>query len=78
MAETARRIGNTTTFSMWNPAWLDENGNIDPERAETMLMMLQQDETFGDLDMAVTRVGYIDETIHEEIHMQNMMRCKIN
>ncbi len=46
-----------------------------------MLMMQQQDETFEDLDMAVTRVGYIDETIHdEEIHTQNMimMLCKIN
>jgi len=72
-------IGNTTTFSMWNPSRLDKNWNIDPERAETMLMMQQQDETFEDLDMAVTRVGYIDETIHEEeIHTQNMMLRKIN
>lgn len=59
-------------------ARIDENGNIDPEQAETMLMTQQQDKTFEDLDMAVTRVGYIDETIHEEIHTQNMMGYKIN
>ena len=48
-----------------------EEGN--PERAETLLMMQQQDETLDDLDMAVTRVGYMAETIHEEIETQNIM-----
>lgn len=49
------------------------NGNIDPARSETMLMMQQQDDTLDDLDMAVTRVGYMAETIHEEIDTQNVM-----
>jgi len=34
-----------------------EEGNS--ERAETLLMMKQQDDTLTDLDMAVTRVGYM-------------------
>mmetsp|Transcript_25401 Transcript_25401/g.45865 ORF Transcript_25401/g.45865 Transcript_25401/m.45865 type:complete len:387 (+) Transcript_25401:130-1290(+) len=45
----------------------------DPARSETLLMMQQQDETLEDLDMAVTRVGYMAETIHEEIDTQNAM-----
>jgi len=45
----------------------------DPDRSETLLMMQQQDETLEDLDMAVTRVGYMAETIHEEIDTQNAM-----
>jgi len=49
------------------------NGNLDPARSETMLMMQQQDDTLDDLDMAVTRVGYMAETIHEEIDTQNVM-----
>ena len=36
---------------------LEEGGSS--ERAETLLMMKQQDETLTDLDMAVTRVGYM-------------------
>jgi len=36
-----------------------EEGNVSSERAETLLMMKQQDDTLTDLDMAVTRVGYI-------------------
>ena len=53
-----------------------ESGNTsstNPERAETMLMLQQQDETLDDLDLAVTRVGYMAETIHEEIDTQNIM-----
>ncbi|KAL7538646.1 hypothetical protein ACHAXR_008714 [Thalassiosira sp. AJA248-18] len=49
------------------------NSTTDPERSETLLMMQQQDETLEDLDMAVTRVGYMAETIHEEIDTQNVM-----
>ncbi|KAL7531017.1 hypothetical protein ACHAWF_003596 [Thalassiosira exigua] len=45
----------------------------DPERAETLMMMRQQDETLDGLDAAVTRVGYMAETIHEEIETQNVM-----
>eukprot|EP00581_Thalassiosira_minuscula_P011226 CAMPEP_0183722986 /NCGR_PEP_ID=MMETSP0737-20130205/14757_1 /TAXON_ID=385413 /ORGANISM="Thalassiosira miniscula, Strain CCMP1093" /LENGTH=377 /DNA_ID=CAMNT_0025953235 /DNA_START=107 /DNA_END=1240 /DNA_ORIENTATION=+ len=45
----------------------------DPARAETLAMMQQQDETLEDLDLAVTRVGYMAETIHEEIDTQNIM-----
>ena len=51
----------------------NNNNQNDPERSETLLMMQQQDETLDDLDMAVTRVGYMAETIHEEIDTQNVM-----
>ena len=52
---------------------VESQGSNGEERSETMLMMQQQDETLDDLDMAVTRVGYMAETIHEEIDMQNVM-----
>jgi len=35
------------------------NNSSSSERAETLLMMKQQDDTLTDLDMAVTRVGYM-------------------
>jgi syntaxin 6 len=40
-------------------------------------MMKQQDETLDDLDLAVTRVGYLAETIHEEIESQNKMLTEL-
>lgn len=49
------------------------NNNNSEERSETMLMMQQQDETLDDLGLAVTRVGYMAESIHEEIESQNKM-----
>jgi syntaxin 6 len=52
------------------------NGDSE-ERSETMLMMQQQDETLEDLDLAVTRVGYMAETIHEEIESQNKMLTEL-
>lgn len=42
-------------------------------RSETLSMMKQQDETLDDLDLAVTRVSYIADTIHEELENQNVM-----
>lgn len=45
----------------------------DPLRSETLSMMKQQDETLDDLDLAVTRVSYIADTIHEELESQNVM-----
>jgi syntaxin 6 len=51
--------------------------NYSAERSETMLMMKQQDETLDDLDLAVTRVGYLAETIHEEIESQNKMLTEL-
>ena len=56
-----------------NYSRVESEGSNGEERSETMLMMQQQDETLDDLDMAVTRVGYMAETIHEEIDMQNVM-----
>ena len=55
----------------------DENGNNNHERAETMLIMQRQDETLHDLDMAVTRVSYMADTIHTEIESQNGMLNKL-
>ncbi|KAL7466680.1 hypothetical protein ACHAXS_006974 [Conticribra weissflogii] len=56
-----------------------ESGNggddsfLEEGRSETMMMMKRQDETLDDLGMAVTRVGYMAESIHEEIDHQNKM-----
>jgi len=46
---------------------------VEEGRSETMMMMQRQDETLDDLGMAVTRVGYMAESIHEEIDQQNKM-----
>ena len=51
----------------------DNYNNNNQERAETMLIMQRQDETLHDLDMAVTRVSYMADTIHTEIESQNVM-----
>mmetsp|Transcript_8219 Transcript_8219/g.13579 ORF Transcript_8219/g.13579 Transcript_8219/m.13579 type:complete len:380 (-) Transcript_8219:245-1384(-) len=51
----------------------NNGGTNSEERSETMLMMQQQDDTLDDLDLAVTRVGYMAESIHEEIESQNKM-----
>lgn len=61
--------GNASTATSSNN---DTSANS-AERSETMLMMQQQDETLDDLGLAVTRVGYIAESIHEEIELQNKM-----
>ena len=58
----------------------NKNSNInndDPLRSETLSMMRQQDETLDDLDLAVTRVSYIADTIHEEIETQNKMLTRL-
>ncbi|KAL9189259.1 hypothetical protein ACHAXT_011749 [Thalassiosira profunda] len=51
----------------------DVEAGDDGERSESLMMLQQQDETLEDLDLAVTRVGYMAETIHEEIDTQNQM-----
>ncbi len=62
--------GNNNTVNSSSNNNFNDNSE---ERSETMLMMQQQDETLEDLDLAVTRVGYMAETIHEEIESQNKM-----
>ena len=57
-----------------NNKYNDDDANfLEEGRSETLMMMKQQDETLDDLDQAVTRVGYMAETIHEEIDQQNKM-----
>jgi syntaxin 6 len=62
--------GNASTSNNSNNGITNHNS---AERSETMLMMQQQDEALDDLGLAVTRVGYLAETIHEEIESQNKM-----
>lgn len=59
--------------------YTDNNNDNDNnhERTETMLIMQRQDETLHDLDMAVTRVSYMADTIHTEIESQNVMLNKL-
>ena len=42
-------------------------------QARTVMMMRQQDEALESLDVAVTRVGHMAESINEEIGAQNKM-----
>ena len=56
-----------------NNSYNNDDNNNNRERAETMLIMQRQDETLHDLDMAVTRVSYMADTIHTEIESQNVM-----
>jgi syntaxin 6 len=55
----------------------NDNNDYNHERTETMLIMQRQDETLHDLDMAVTRVSYMADTIHTEIESQNVMLNKL-
>lgn len=51
-----------------------ENTNyIIDSQVRSSILMQQQDETLEDLDVAVTRVGHMAETIHDEIGAQNKM-----
>ena len=63
----------TRRYGYGNGSGGDAESGIDPERSETLLMMRRQDETLDDLDMAVTRVSYMAETINEELETQNVM-----
>lgn len=46
---------------------------LDEGRSERLLMMRQQDDTLDSLNAAVSRVGYMAETIREEIYQHNKM-----
>ena len=71
--------GGTLDLEQGNASTSTTNNNYNgsginsEEQSESMLMMQQQDETLDDLDLAVTRVGYMAESIHEEIELQNKM-----
>ena len=67
--------GNASTNN--NNIATNNNNNNSAERSETTLMMQQQDEVLDDLDLAVTRVGYMAESIHEEIESQNKMLTEL-
>jgi syntaxin 6 len=71
------KSGSTSKNSRNNGVGNNNNNNNSEDRSETMLMMQQQDETLDDLDLAVTRVGYMAETIHEEISLQNKMLTEL-
>eukprot|EP00522_Entomoneis_paludosa_P011523 CAMPEP_0172455582 /NCGR_PEP_ID=MMETSP1065-20121228/12139_1 /TAXON_ID=265537 /ORGANISM="Amphiprora paludosa, Strain CCMP125" /LENGTH=277 /DNA_ID=CAMNT_0013208047 /DNA_START=227 /DNA_END=1060 /DNA_ORIENTATION=+ len=49
------------------------NNNNSQQQRSSLLLMKHQDETLDELDAAVTRVGYMADTIHEEIGDQNKM-----
>jgi len=51
----------------------EEDEFIADSHAKTSLLMQQQDETLDELDEAVTRVGTMAGSIHEELGQQNKM-----
>jgi syntaxin 6 len=67
--------GNSNGYNYTNNN--NNNSYTNHERTETMLIMQQQDETLHDLDLAVTRVSYMADTIHTEIESQNDMLVKL-
>ncbi|KAL7427626.1 hypothetical protein ACHAXH_003652 [Discostella pseudostelligera] len=78
VGNTSNNINNYYQDDLHNNSRNNNNSNHnhdhdDPLRAETLSMMKQQDETLDDLDLAVTRVSYIADTIHEELESQNIM-----
>jgi syntaxin 6 len=51
----------------------EEDATILDKRAQTQVLLEQQDQTLDQLDVAVERVGVIAGAIHEEISSQNKM-----
>jgi hypothetical protein len=68
---------NTRQTSKNDDLYLQEEGEADSSRSETMLMMQQQDSTLDGLSTAVTRVSAMAGTIHEEIESQNKMLTEL-
>jgi Syntaxin 6, N-terminal len=48
-------------------------GSSDSSQVRTSLLFQHQEETLDELGAAVTRVGHVAETIHDEINQQNKM-----
>jgi syntaxin 6 len=68
---------NTRQTSKNDDLYLQEEGEADSSRSETMLMMQQQDSTLDGLSTAVTRVSAMAGTIHKEIESQNKMLTEL-
>ena len=67
---------NTTTNGRSNHhhvADQEENERIAYSVARASLLMRHQDDTLGELDEAVVRVGHMASAIHEELGMQDLM-----
>lgn len=80
-ALTERRAGGRPNHNNMLPQESNNSGDdsfLEEGRSETLMMMQKQDETLENLDMAVTRVGYMAETIHEEIDQQNKMLADLD
>ena len=69
-AKTLRRAGN---LGASNPLQQENTDFIVDSQARTSLLMQHQDETLDVLDEAVTRVGQMADSIHEEIGQQGKM-----
>mmetsp|Transcript_39743 Transcript_39743/g.47759 ORF Transcript_39743/g.47759 Transcript_39743/m.47759 type:complete len:290 (+) Transcript_39743:38-907(+) len=69
-ALSLRRMGDASNVSRNQR---EENDMLQNERAQSQVMLKQQDETLDVLGEAVQRVGDIADNIHDELQVQNRM-----
>lgn len=71
-SKTNRGYTNVSNQNVDDPSTSSYTNSSD-QFLSSVAMMKQQDESLDELDAAVTRVGYMAETIGEEINDQNKM-----
>mmetsp|Transcript_42826 Transcript_42826/g.63534 ORF Transcript_42826/g.63534 Transcript_42826/m.63534 type:complete len:339 (-) Transcript_42826:105-1121(-) len=73
-AAAANGEENGTSSSKQN----ENDGFVADAQAQTSLLMQSQDDTLDELGEAVTRVGVMADSIHEEIGLQNKMLTEMD
>jgi len=70
-AKALRRAADNNNMGATTDGQRDNTDFIVDSQARTSLLMQHQEETLDELDVAVTRVGVMAESINEEIGQQN-------
>ena len=76
-AKAVRRAGADSLGATTDQERENTNFIVDSQ-ARTSLLMQHQDETLDELDVAVTRVGYMADNIGDEIGLQNKMLTELD
>jgi syntaxin 6 len=71
--ERAKMIRRAGTLGATTEAERENTNMIVDSQARASLLLQHQDETLDELDVAVTRVGHMADTIHEEVGQQGRM-----
>lgn len=72
-AKALRRAAAANNLGARTDTEKDNNDFIVDSQARASLLMQHQEDTLDELDVAVSRVGVMAESIHEEIGQQNKM-----